>query len=84
MRWPTAKVTATARAPSVTPAPTRTFRPMDREQVAAILARSAAAARGGQYELFKSTERFDSTAQHPDWLGPLSARTRQLAPQNAG
>jgi len=63
---------------------TRTFRPMDHRQVAEILARTTQAAQEGQYELFKSSARFDSTAQHPDWLGPPSPHVEQLAPQNSG
>lgn len=47
----------------------RTFKPMSEEQVAALLERTAAAAATGQYELFKTTSHFDSTAEHPQWLG---------------
>ncbi len=47
----------------------RTFRPLEPEQVAALLRRTAAAAREGQYELFKTSSRFDGTAQNPQWLG---------------
>lgn len=47
----------------------RTFKPMSQEQVAALLERTAAAAATGQYELFKTSNHFDSTAQHPQWLG---------------
>jgi predicted aldo/keto reductase-like oxidoreductase len=46
-----------------------TFQPMSREQVAALLARTAPAAAGGRYELFKTADRFDATARHPEWLG---------------
>jgi len=31
-------------------------------------ARTATAAAQGRYELFKTRTRFDSTAQHPEWL----------------
>ncbi|MBV9385379.1 MAG: aldo/keto reductase [Chroococcidiopsidaceae cyanobacterium CP_BM_ER_R8_30] len=47
----------------------RTFKPLSEEQVAALLERTATAAANGQYELFKTTSHFDSTAQHPQWLG---------------
>src|SRR5579875_10137 len=47
----------------------RDFRPMSREQVAAILAATAKYAANGQYELYKSTERFDGTTRHPQWMG---------------
>jgi predicted aldo/keto reductase-like oxidoreductase len=47
----------------------RTFKPMSREAVSALLARTAEAAAAGQYEPFKTTTNFDGTAQHPQWLG---------------
>jgi aryl-alcohol dehydrogenase-like predicted oxidoreductase len=47
----------------------RTFQPMSREQVASLLQRTRQAALEGHYELFKTTNHFDSTAQHPEWLG---------------
>jgi aryl-alcohol dehydrogenase-like predicted oxidoreductase len=47
----------------------RTFRPLSTEQVKALLARTADAARSGRYELFKTTAQFDGTARNPQWLG---------------
>ena len=47
----------------------RTFQPMSKEQVTSLLARTASAAREGRFELFKTATKFDSTAQHPQWLG---------------
>jgi aryl-alcohol dehydrogenase-like predicted oxidoreductase len=47
----------------------RTFKPMNREEVQALLAKTADAARGGRYELFKTSDRFDGTAKNPQWLG---------------
>ncbi len=47
----------------------RTFKPMDEAQVATLLARTRDAAASGKYELFKTTPRFDATAQNPHWLG---------------
>jgi predicted aldo/keto reductase-like oxidoreductase len=47
----------------------RTFKPLDDEQIAALLRRTAAASREGRYEPFKTTQNYDSTAQHPQWLG---------------
>ena len=47
----------------------RTFRPLEPEQMAALLRRTADAAREGQYELFKTGSRFDGTAHNPQWLG---------------
>ncbi len=47
----------------------RSFRPMNGEQVAAILAATAKFAANGQYEFYKTTEYFDGTTHHPDWMG---------------
>jgi aryl-alcohol dehydrogenase-like predicted oxidoreductase len=47
----------------------KTFKPLSEEQVTALLRRTARAAAEGRYELFKTTEHFDSTAKHPAWLG---------------
>lgn len=47
----------------------RTFQPMSQQQLTALLARTAQAAAQGQYELFKTTNHFDSTAKNPEWLG---------------
>jgi len=45
-----------------------TFKPMDDATVRALLARTATAAATGRYELFKTSDRFDATAKHPEWL----------------
>ncbi|HEX4264936.1 MAG TPA: aldo/keto reductase [Verrucomicrobiae bacterium] len=50
----------------------KTFKPMTEEQVASLLARTADAAKDGKFELFKTAMKFDSTAQHPQWLGEES------------
>ncbi len=47
----------------------RTFQPLNPEQMAALLAKTAEAAAHGQYELFKTSSNFDGTAHHPAWLG---------------
>ena len=47
----------------------RTFKPMDKDEVATLLARTAQPASTGKYEGFKTTPQFDATAQHPEWLG---------------
>jgi hypothetical protein len=41
---------------------------MDRATVRALLAKTATAAATGRYELFKTSDRFDATAKHPEWL----------------
>lgn len=47
----------------------RSFKPLTREEQAALLARTERFARSGEYELFKTTGHFDSTAKHPEWMG---------------
>jgi len=55
------------------------FRPLGRQQVAKLRAKSARAAVDGQFELFKTTAVFDATARHPEWLGEDSKRAKRLA-----
>ena len=45
------------------------FQPLEPAEVDALLARTAAAAASGRFELFKTSSAFDSTAEHLDWLG---------------
>jgi predicted aldo/keto reductase-like oxidoreductase len=47
----------------------RTFRPMNSNEVAALLAKTAQAAQSGEFELYKTTHHFDGTYQNPQWLG---------------
>lgn len=47
----------------------RTFTPMTHSQMTALLAKTKAPAADGAYELFKTTNHFDSTAKNPKWLG---------------
>ena len=56
----------------------RTFQPMSQHQVSALLSKTVKAAASGEYELFKTSQHFDSTAEHPEWLGGESERTKQL------
>jgi predicted aldo/keto reductase-like oxidoreductase len=56
----------------------RTFRPMSDQEVAGVLAKTAKAAARGEYEPFKTTSLFDSTALNPAWLGEESARVQSL------
>lgn len=57
----------------------RTFRPINKEQVAALLQKTEQAAAHGDYELFKTSQHFDSTAHHPEWLGGQSPHVQHLA-----
>jgi aryl-alcohol dehydrogenase-like predicted oxidoreductase len=56
----------------------RTYKPMTNAEVTDLLARTARAAKHGQYELFKTTSLFDSTAMHNDWLGEEPERFQKL------
>ena len=62
----------------------KTFRLMDDEQIAALVAKTQEVAASGRYELFKTTSHFDTTARHPDWLGGDTPAVQALAPQGAG
>ena len=56
----------------------RTFRPLGADAVATLLARTAGAAKRGDYEPFKTSSIFDSTATHPEWLGEEPKRVQEL------
>ena len=58
----------------------KTFQPMNREQIAQLLAKTKEVALAGKYELFKTSSHFDSTALHPDWLGGDTPGVKELAP----
>ncbi|MGE0404671.1 MAG: aldo/keto reductase [Candidatus Korobacteraceae bacterium] len=47
----------------------RTFKPMSNDQVAALLAKTRSHAGAGEFEHYKTTERFDATSRNEDWLG---------------
>src|SRR5262249_46750670 len=56
----------------------RTFRPLSEPAVEALLNRAASAAVQGKYEPFKTSTIFDSTAEHPEWLGKEPSRVQEL------
>jgi predicted aldo/keto reductase-like oxidoreductase len=58
----------------------RTFRPLSATKVKALLAKTKTAASRGEFELFKTTSIFDSTATNPDWLGDESKRVQEMMP----
>jgi predicted aldo/keto reductase-like oxidoreductase len=62
----------------------QSFQPLDDAGVAGLLAKSEEAARNGEFELFKTTSHFDTTARHPDWLGTDSTAVQELAPELPG
>ena len=45
------------------------FRPLDAQQIAAILAKTKDAAMTGKFELFKTSSHYDGTIKNPSWLG---------------
>ncbi len=55
------------------------FEPLTQAEISAILDKTVAPAARGEYELFKTSSHFDSTAQHPEWLGPETFEVQQLA-----
>jgi predicted aldo/keto reductase-like oxidoreductase len=54
------------------------FQPLSKVETAELLSKAGPAAVRGEYELFKTTSHFDTTAQHPEWLGPEPARIKEL------
>ena len=47
----------------------RGFTPMSETELAALLEKTKAPALAGTFEAFKTTNKFDGTAQNPNWLG---------------
>jgi aryl-alcohol dehydrogenase-like predicted oxidoreductase len=47
----------------------KNFKPLSQQQVSQLVAKTRDAALTGRYELFKTSVRFDGTAQHPEWMG---------------
>jgi predicted aldo/keto reductase-like oxidoreductase len=45
------------------------FEPLTAQERTALLAKTARAAENGQFERYKASQHFDSTALHPEWLG---------------
>ena len=58
----------------------RTFHPLTVPQREALLSRTRAAAAHGEFEPFKTSSIFDSTAKHPDWLGEEPQSLREMMP----
>ncbi len=58
----------------------RTFRPMGEAEVDALMAKTAGAGSRGEFELFKTTSIFDSTATNPKWLGEEPKKVTSLMP----
>ncbi len=62
----------------------RSFTPLSEQQLAGILNKTQQVAMTGQFELFKTTAHFDTTAKHADWLGGDPESAKKLAPASAG
>jgi len=62
----------------------KSFKALNEDELSSLLAKTEQVAMNGKYELFKTTAHFDSTARHPDWLGPDSEAVQKLAPQLPG
>jgi predicted aldo/keto reductase-like oxidoreductase len=56
----------------------RSFQPLTSAQLSEIVDKTAKAAAQGEYELFKTSAHFDSTALHPEWLGPETEHVKAL------
>jgi uncharacterized protein len=47
----------------------RSFQPIGKDELAALLEKTAKAARSGEFEMYKTSHHFDGTYQNPQWLG---------------
>jgi aryl-alcohol dehydrogenase-like predicted oxidoreductase len=47
----------------------RSFKPLNQQQLSALIARTREAALTGKFERFKTSVQFDGTARHPEWMG---------------
>jgi predicted aldo/keto reductase-like oxidoreductase len=56
----------------------RAFRPMSAAKVKKILSKTKLSATHGEFEPFKTSSIFDSTATNPDWLGEEPRRVREM------
>ena len=57
----------------------RSFHPMSDQDLQPLLAKTASAAAGGEFEPFKTTSIFDGTAKNPAWLGEEPEQLQRLA-----
>ena len=47
----------------------REFKPLTADERLTLLKRTQTMAAAGQFELYKTSQRYDGTAKHPEWLG---------------
>jgi hypothetical protein len=57
----------------------KTFKPMSKQEEAALLVKTEKVAAQGEFELFKTSAHLDSTAHHPEWLGGQPPHVDKLA-----
>jgi predicted aldo/keto reductase-like oxidoreductase len=60
----------------------KSFRVLSAEAFSGLTAKTGEVAGAGEFELYKTSAHFDSTAQHPQWLGGETSHVKELAPQN--
>src|SRR6266849_3057386 len=61
-------------------AASESFHPLSDDERDSLLRKTRAAAAKGQFEPFKTSSIFDSTADNPEWLGEEPPEVRQLMP----
>ncbi len=54
------------------------FKALSDQELSAILNKTRRAASTGEFELFKTSAHFDSTAKHPEWLGQETQQVKQM------
>lgn len=59
----------------------RTFHPLSEQEVQSLLGKTEKSASRGEFEPFKISSIFDSTAENPDWLGEEPQRLQVLVKQ---
>jgi aryl-alcohol dehydrogenase-like predicted oxidoreductase len=59
----------------------RAFRPMSEADLNTLRAKTAAAARRGAFELFKTSSLYDGTAEHTEWLGEEPEHVQEAVQQ---
>ena len=47
----------------------RSFKPLSKDEIATLLAKTSSAASKGEFEQYKTTHNFDGTYHNPQWLG---------------
>jgi aryl-alcohol dehydrogenase-like predicted oxidoreductase len=56
----------------------KTFKRLDGAEFASLVSQTAQTASAGRFEVYKVSAHFDSTAKHPEWLGPEDQTIKDL------